>query len=57
MLKVLDRRAAIAAQAHELENNLAENAYALEQKQTKVNWLYARTSLSFFTTLVCEYNA
>ena len=31
MLKVLDRRAAIAAQARELENTLAENAYALGQ--------------------------
>ena len=33
MLKVLDRRAAIAAQARELENTLAENAYALNQKR------------------------
>ena len=33
MLKVLDRRMAIAAQARELENNLAEQAYALDQKK------------------------
>ena len=32
MLKVLDRRMAIAAQARELENNLAEQAYAFDQK-------------------------
>ena len=31
MLKVLDRRMAATAQARELENTLAENAYALEQ--------------------------
>ena len=33
MLKVLDRRAAIAAQAREIENTLAEEAYALDQKR------------------------
>ena len=33
MLKVLDRRMAIVAQARELENTLAENAYALNQKR------------------------
>ena len=36
MLKVLDRRAAIAAQAHKLENTLAENAYALEQNRQRL---------------------
>ena len=36
MLKVLDRRAAIAAQARELENTLAEKAYALEQSRQRV---------------------
>ena len=36
MLKVLDRRAAIAAQVHELENTLAENAYALEQNRQRL---------------------
>ena len=36
MLKVLDRRAAIAAQARELENTLAENAYALEQNRQRL---------------------
>ena len=36
MLKVLDRRAAIAAQARELENTLAENAYALEQSRQRL---------------------
>ena len=33
MLKVLDRRMAINAQARELENTLAEQAYALDQKR------------------------
>ena len=33
MLMVLDRRMAIAAQAREIENTLAENAYALDQKK------------------------
>ena len=33
MLKVLDRRMAIVAQARELGNTLAENAYALDQKK------------------------
>ena len=36
MLKVLDRRAAIAAQARELENTLAEKAYALEQSRQRL---------------------
>ena len=36
MLKVLDRRTAIAAQARELENTLAENAYALEQNRQRL---------------------
>ena len=33
MLKVLDRRMAATAQARELENTLAENAYAFEQNR------------------------
>ena len=33
MLKVLDRRMAVVAQAQEIENTLAENAYALDQKR------------------------
>ena len=36
MLKVLDRRMAAAAQAWELENTLAENAYALEQNRQRM---------------------
>ena len=36
MLKVLDRRMAAAAQARELENTLAENAYALDQKRQSI---------------------
>ena len=36
MLKVLDRRAAIVAQARKLENTLAENAYALEQNRQRL---------------------
>ena len=33
MLKVLDRRVAVTAQARELENTLAENAYAIGQNR------------------------
>ena len=40
MLKVLDRRAAAAAQARELENTLAEEAYALGQNRQSTNWLF-----------------
>ena len=36
MLKVLDRRMAINAQAQELENTLAEQAYALDQKRQSI---------------------
>ena len=36
MLKVLDRRMAIAAQAQEMENTLAENAYAFEQDRQRL---------------------
>ena len=36
MLKVLDRRMAAMAQAWELENTLAENAYALEQNRQSI---------------------
>ena len=36
MLKVLDRRMAATAQAQELENTLAENAYALEQNRQRL---------------------
>ena len=36
MLKVLDRRMAATAQAQELENTLAENAYALEQNRQSI---------------------
>ena len=36
MLKVLDRRMAVTAQAQELENTLAENAYALEQNRQRL---------------------
>ena len=49
MLKVLDRRMAITAQAWELENSLAENAFAIRQprqnmtgymKDTNPDWFY-----------------
>ena len=33
MLKVLDRRMALTAQAWELENSLAENAFAIDQSR------------------------
>ena len=36
MLKVLDRRMAAVAQAQELENTLAEQAYALDQKRQSI---------------------
>ena len=36
MLKVLDRRMAAVAQGRELENTLAENAYALDQKRQSI---------------------
>ena len=36
MLKVFNRRMTIAAQARELENTLAEKAYALDQKKQSV---------------------
>ena len=36
MLKVLDRRMAAVAQARELENTLAEQAYALDQKRQSI---------------------
>ena len=36
MLQVLDRRMAATAQARELENTLAENAYALEQHRQRL---------------------
>ena len=36
MLKVLDRRMVATAQAKELENTLAENAYALDQKRQSI---------------------
>ena len=36
MLKVLDRRMAVVAQARELENTLAEQAYALDQKRQSI---------------------
>ena len=40
MLKVLDRRVAVTAQARELENTLAENAYAIGQnKQSMTGYL------------------
>ena len=60
MLKVLDRRMAATAQAWELENTLAKNAYALAQNRESINWLYARSSylsLSFFPTSVYEHIA
>ena len=48
MLKVLNRRMAIAAQARELENTLAEKAYALDQKKQSV----IGHSLSSYTMLI-----
>ena len=36
MLKILDRRMAVTAQARELEDTLAENAYALDQNRQSI---------------------
>ena len=52
MLKVLDRRMAAVAQARELEDTLAENAYALNQKRQSTTG----HSLSFLSK-VYEYCA
>ena len=66
MLKVLDRRMAIAAEARELENTLAENAYALDQKKQSTighafssyptefhsNYSYLYTDLYFYTLII-----
>ena len=64
MLKVLDRRAAIAAQARELENTLAENAYALGQCRQRLTGYVpgsvARHSLSsqpFYMNTVSRTNS
>ena len=56
MLKVLDRRAAIAAQACELENTLAENAYALEQNRQRLTGCMPEPVSLSPQPLVCEYN-
>ena len=39
MLKVLDRRMDLTAQAWELENSLAENAFAIEQSRQTHDWI------------------
>ena len=64
MLKVLDRRAAIAAQARELENTLAENTYALGQCRQRLTGYVpgsvARHSLSsqpFYMNTVSRTNS
>ena len=60
MLKVLDRRMAATAQARELENTLAENAYAIGQNRQSITGYLPDPvtchSLSF-PTFLYEYSA
>ena len=51
MLKALDRRMAINAQAWELENTLAEQAYALDQKRQNVISHALSSHLSYMNTV------
>ena len=51
MLKVLDRRMAINAQARELENTLAENAYALDQKRQSITGHSLSSYPSYMNTM------
>ena len=51
MLKVLDRRMAINAQARELENTLAENAYALDQKRQSITGHSLSSYRSYMNTV------
>ena len=51
MLKVLDRRMAVTAQARELENTLAENAYALGQnRQSMTGYLPDPVTFCFLSS-------
>ena len=51
MLKVLDRRMAVTAQAQELENSLAENAYAIGQsRQSMTGYLQDTDSYKSITS-------
>ena len=51
MLKVLDRRMAAAAQAQELEDTLAENAYALDQKRQSITGHSLSSHPSYMNTV------
>ena len=51
MLKVLDRRMAAEAQARELEDTLAENAYALDQKRQSMTGLSLSSYPSYMNTV------
>ena len=48
MLKVLDRRMAISAQARELENSLAENAFAIGQPRQNMTGYMKDTDSDWF---------
>ena len=48
MLKVLDRRMAVTAQAWELENSLAENAFAIGQPRQNMTGYMKDTNLDWF---------
>ena len=51
MLKVLDRRMAAVAQARELEDTLAENAYALDQKRQSITGHSLSSHPSYMNTV------
>ena len=48
MLKVLDRQMGITAQAQELENSLAENAFAIKQPRQNMTGYMKDTSPDWF---------
>ena len=56
MLKVLDRRMAAAAQAHEIEDTLAENAYALDQKRQSTTGHSLSSHPSYMNTVLRTTN-
>ena len=57
MLKVLDRRMAVTAQAQELENSLAENACAIGQSgQSMTEYLQDTDSYKFITPQPFDMN-
>ena len=51
MLKVLDRQMAVTAQAQELENSLAENAFAIRQARQNMTGYMKDTNPDWFLPL------